>query len=87
MIASFKYRTIAASFHAAGKYCWVRLKLNICLGIGIKISEEPFMIKPGTSSSSTDLEDFSLLMVLQIFASEVGARDTNSEDCERGGSQ
>jgi hypothetical protein len=29
--------TIAASFHAAGKYCWVRLKLNICLSIGIKI--------------------------------------------------
>jgi hypothetical protein len=32
--------TTAASFHAAGKYCWVRLKLIICLSIGIKIAEQ-----------------------------------------------
>jgi hypothetical protein len=48
--------TTAASFHAAGKYCWVRLKLNICLKIRIKTLEQPFMIKPGISSSPTDLE-------------------------------
>jgi hypothetical protein len=37
-------------FHAAGKYCWVRFMLNICLRTGIKILEQPFMIKPGISS-------------------------------------
>jgi hypothetical protein len=31
------------------------------------------MIKPGLSSSSTDLEDFSLLMALLTTASEIGA--------------
>jgi hypothetical protein len=31
--------TTAVSFHAAGKYCWARLKLNICLRTGIKILE------------------------------------------------
>jgi hypothetical protein len=77
--------TTADYFHAAGKYCCVRLKLKICLRIGIQIYEQPFMIKPGISSSLTDLEGFSLLMALQTSASEMGARDTNSEDCERGG--
>jgi hypothetical protein len=43
------------------------------------------MIKPGISSSPTDLEGFSLLMALQTSASEMGARDTNSEGYERGG--
>jgi hypothetical protein len=37
--------TTAASFHAAGKYCPVRLKLNICLRIGIKLAEQPFMME------------------------------------------
>jgi hypothetical protein len=48
--------TITASFHAAGKYSWVRLKLHMFLRIGIKIPEQPFMIKPGILSSPTDLE-------------------------------
>jgi hypothetical protein len=43
------------------------------------------MIKPGISSSPTDLEGFSLLMDLQTSALEIGGRDKNSEDCERGG--
>jgi hypothetical protein len=76
--------TIAASFHTVGKYCCVKLRLNICLKIGIKMSEQPFMINPGISSSPTELEDFSLLMALQTSASEIGARDKNSEDCARG---
>jgi hypothetical protein len=38
------------------------------------------MIKPGTSSSPTDLEGFSLLMALQTSASDRGARDKISED-------
>jgi hypothetical protein len=54
-------------------------------GSGIEILEQPFMIKPGISSSPTDLEGFSLLMALQTSASEMGARDKISEDCERGG--
>jgi hypothetical protein len=62
----------------------VRLKLNICLRIGIKILEQPFMIKPGISSSPTDLEGLSLLTALQTSASEMEARDKNSENCERG---
>jgi hypothetical protein len=40
-----------------------------------KILEQPFMIKPGISSSPTDLEGFSLLMALQTSASEMGPRD------------
>jgi hypothetical protein len=50
--------TTAASFHAAGKYCWVRLKLNICLRTGIKIPEQSFMIKPRISSSPTDNNNY-----------------------------
>jgi hypothetical protein len=42
------------------------------------------MIKPGISSSPTDLDGFSLLMALQTSASEIGVRDKNSEGCERG---
>jgi hypothetical protein len=38
------------------------------------------MIKPGISSSPTDLEGFSLLMALLTSASEMGARDKISED-------
>jgi hypothetical protein len=59
--------------------------LNICLRIGMKIAEQPLMMKPGISSSPTDLEDFSLLMALQTSASETRARDRNSEHCERRG--
>jgi hypothetical protein len=76
--------TMAASFHIVGKYCWVRLKLNICVRIGIKIPEQPFMINPGISSSPTYVGGFSLLIALETSASEIGARDKNSEGCERG---
>jgi hypothetical protein len=31
--------------------------LNICLRIGIKIPEQPFIIKPGISSSPTDVNN------------------------------
>jgi hypothetical protein len=64
--------TTATSFHAAGKYSWVRLKLDICLTIGIKIFEQPFMIEPGISSTPADFEGFSLLMALQTSALEMG---------------
>jgi hypothetical protein len=43
------------------------------------------MVKPGISSSPTDFEGFNLLMALQTSALEMGARDKNSEGCERGG--
>jgi hypothetical protein len=36
----------------------VRLKLNICLRTGMKMAEQPFMMKPGISSSLTDFEGF-----------------------------
>jgi hypothetical protein len=39
MIASLNTGKIPASFYTAGEYCWVRLKLNICLRIGIKLPE------------------------------------------------
>jgi hypothetical protein len=48
------------------------------LRTGIKIPEQPFMIKPGISSGPTDLEGFRLLMALQTSSSEMGARDKNS---------
>jgi hypothetical protein len=51
----------------------------------MKIAEQPFMVKPGTSSSLTDIEGFSLLMALQTSASETEARDRNAEQCEKQG--
>jgi hypothetical protein len=71
--------TIAASFHAVGKYCGVRLKLNRRIKTGIKITGLLFMTNPGRSSSPTDLEGLRILMV-----SEIGIRGYNSEDCKRG---
>jgi hypothetical protein len=50
-----------------------------------KNKKEPFMTNPGISSSRTGLEGFSLIMVLQISTSEIGARDKSLEDFERGG--
>jgi hypothetical protein len=38
------------------------------------MTEEPFMMKPGISSITTDFEGFNLLTALQISASETGAR-------------
>jgi hypothetical protein len=71
MIASFNYE-YNSSF--LGKYCWVRLELNICLRRGINVPEQPFMIKSGISASPTDLEGFILFMALQTSASEIGQR-------------
>jgi hypothetical protein len=51
----------------------------------MKIAELPFIMKPGISPSPTDFEGFSLLMALQTSTSEIGARDKNSEHCERQG--
>jgi hypothetical protein len=51
-------RTVAASFPAAGKYCWLRLKVNMYLRMGIKIPEQSFIIKRGMLSSTTDLKSF-----------------------------
>jgi hypothetical protein len=51
----------------------------------MKIVEKPYMMKPAISSSPTDFEGYSLLMALQTSASETGARDRNSEHCERRG--
>jgi hypothetical protein len=43
------------AIHAAGNCCRVRLRLNICLRTGTKISEQPFMINPVISSSPADI--------------------------------
>jgi hypothetical protein len=39
----------------------------------------------GILSNPTDLGSFIVVMALQISASEIGARDKNSEYCENGG--
>jgi hypothetical protein len=57
----------------------------MCLRIGIKIPEQLFMIKPAISSNPTDMEGCNLLMALQTSASEIGARDKNSEVYAIGG--
>jgi hypothetical protein len=57
--------------------------LNICLRIGIKITEQTFMTNLGIPSSPPDL-GLSLLMALKTSAWEVGTRDKNSEDGEGG---
>jgi hypothetical protein len=41
--------------------------------MGMKMAEQPLMMKPGISSSLTDFEGFSPLMALQTSASETGA--------------
>jgi hypothetical protein len=57
MIASFKYRHNSSFCPCTRKYCWVRLKLIICLRVGIKMLEQHLLIKPGISSGPT-LDDF-----------------------------
>jgi hypothetical protein len=52
--------------------------------MGMKMAEQPLMMKPRISSSPTDFEGFSLMMDLQTSASEMGAWDTNSEEWDRG---
>jgi hypothetical protein len=49
----------------------------------MKTAKQPFMMKPGISSSPTDFEGFGFVMDLQTSASETAARDKNSEECER----
>jgi hypothetical protein len=61
--------TLTASFHTAGKYCWV--KLIICLRIRMKIPKQPFMTKPRMSSSLTGLEGFSIFMASQTTTLEI----------------
>jgi hypothetical protein len=46
--------TLAVSFHTAGKYC--RVKLIVCLKIGMKIPKQPFMTKPRISLIPAGLE-------------------------------
>jgi hypothetical protein len=53
--------------------------------MGMKIAQQPLMMKPGISKSPTDFEGFSLLMALQTSTSETGAMDRNSEHCEKRG--
>jgi hypothetical protein len=53
--------------------------------MGMKMAEQPFMMKPRISSSLTDFEGFILLMALQTSASETGTRDNYSEERERRG--
>jgi hypothetical protein len=55
--------------------------------MGMKMAEQPLMMKPGISSSPKNFEGFSLLMALQTSASETGATDVNSEHCEIGESR
>jgi hypothetical protein len=52
--------------------------------MGMKMAEQPLMMKPGISSS-TAFEGFILLMALQTSTSETGTRDKVSEECERRG--
>jgi hypothetical protein len=51
----------------------------------MNIAEQPCMMKPWISSSTTDFQGFILLMALQTSASETRAKDKNSEECERRG--
>jgi hypothetical protein len=85
MIASFKYQYNSSFFPCHRKILLSQAQVKYMPKNTNKIPEQPFMIKPGMSSSPMDLEGFGLLMALQTYASEIGARDKNSEDCERGG--
>jgi hypothetical protein len=80
MIAYFKYSNNSCFLPYSRE---ILLKLNICLIRGTNVTEQPFMTTLGILSSPTGLDGFSLLMALQSFASKIGTRDKNSEDCGR----
>jgi len=45
----FKNMEMAMGFRRIAKFCLDKLRLKINLRMGIKMSEQPFIIKPGTS--------------------------------------
>jgi hypothetical protein len=50
--------------------------------MGMKMAEQPFMMRPGILSIPTDFEGFGLLIALQSSAPETGAMDRNLRDGE-----
>jgi hypothetical protein len=78
--ACFKYWYNSSFFPCSRKILLCQAQVENMPKNRNKISERPFMIKPGISSSPTDLEGFSLLMALQTSASEMGAKNKNSEN-------
>jgi hypothetical protein len=85
MIVSFKYEYNSLFLPYSRETLLSRAQVKYVLKITIKTTEQLIVTNPGISSSPTDLESFSLLMSLQISASEIGARDKNSDNCKRGG--
>jgi hypothetical protein len=61
----FTTGTIAACFHRVGKYCCDKLRLKICLRIGINISVQPLIMNP-RMSTPTDLDGLRCLIALII---------------------
>jgi hypothetical protein len=80
MIASFKYGHNSRFLPYSKEMLLIQVEVNYMPKYKNKNSRTPFITYPRISSSPTDLEGFSLLMALRTSASEIGARDKNSED-------
>jgi hypothetical protein len=50
-----RIETTAAFFHDVGKFCSDRVRLKICFSTDVKITDNPFVVKPGMSSSQIHL--------------------------------
>jgi hypothetical protein len=81
----FRTETTAACFHRVGNYYRDKLRLKICLRTGSNVSVQPLIIKPGMSSTPTDLDDLMCLIALKTSESQTGTKETNSEHDERVG--
>lgn len=66
--------TAAACFLGVGKCCRYRPRL-ICFGSGAKITEKPFIIKIGMSSSLMDVVNFRSLIAFKMSTSKT--KDNN----------
>jgi hypothetical protein len=62
--------TTAACFRGVGKIRSDKLRLKINLGIGIKLSEQPFIVNAGMPSNSTDFDGARRLIALRRSESE-----------------
>jgi hypothetical protein len=62
MFFSFKYGYNGSFLPYSTDILLTRLELNACLRIGLKVTEQHFMINSTVASSPTDLEGFVLLM-------------------------
>jgi hypothetical protein len=63
----------AVCFHKDGKVSLATLRLKLYVNNGIKMSEQPLIIKNGMPSKATHLDDLRRFIALLTSAREIGA--------------